>query len=127
MRDHTKLKAFHLADEVAVTTYRTTQKIPKEEVYGITAQMRRAAVSVPSNIVEECASESQAEYCRFLEIAFASLRELHYQVTLSKRLCDFRAFFFLLSTVYPSVISTAGSDLRLRYNQGGKISHIRSK
>jgi len=55
-------------------------------MYGLTSQMRRAAVSVPSNIVEGCARESQAEYLRFLEIAFGSLRELHYQLGLSKRL-----------------------------------------
>ena len=90
MRDHTKLRAFVLADEVAMRTYRETRDFPKEEVYGLTAQMRRAAVSVPSNIVEGCARESQGEYLRYLEIAFASLRELHYQVDLSRRLGYFR-------------------------------------
>ena len=87
MRDHTKLRAFQLADELAVQVYRITTSFPKSEVYGLTSQMRRAAVSVPSNIVEGCARESQSEYLRFLEIAFGSLRELHYQVSLSKRLC----------------------------------------
>ena len=86
MRDHTKLRAFELADEVVLLIYQATRKFPKEEIYGLTSQMRRAAVSVPSNIVEGCARESQAEYLRFLEIAFGSLRELHYQFGLSKRL-----------------------------------------
>ena len=86
MRDHTKLRAFELSDEVALLIYRATREFPKEEIYGLTSQMRRAAVSVPSNIVEGCARESQAEYLRFLEIAFGSLRELHYQFGLSKRL-----------------------------------------
>ena len=86
MRDHTKLRAFELADEVAILIYRTTRVFPKEEVYGLTSQMRRAAVSVPSNIVEGCARESQPEYLRFLEIAFGSLRELHYQFGLARRL-----------------------------------------
>ena len=86
MRDHTKLRAFELADEVAIITYRATRNFPKDEIYGLTSQMRRSAVSVPSNIVEGCARESQTEFLRFLEIAFASLRELSYQFGLSKRL-----------------------------------------
>ena len=78
MRDHTKLRAFELADEVTVLVYRVTAEFPREELYGLTSQMRRAAVSVPSNIVEGCARDSQADYLRFLYIAFGSLRELHY-------------------------------------------------
>jgi four helix bundle protein len=49
MRDHTKLRAFELADEATVLIYRITREFPKEEIYGLTSQMRRAAVSVPSN------------------------------------------------------------------------------
>lgn len=86
MRDHTKLRAFELADELAVTIYQLTRDFPKGEIYGLTSQMRRAAVSVPSNIVEGAARESESEYLRFLEVAFGSLRELHYQFTLSQRL-----------------------------------------
>ncbi len=86
MRDHTKLRAFTLADELVVLVYQITARFPKEELYGLTSQMRRAAVSIPSNIVEGCARDTQADYIRFLYIAFGSLRELHYQLDLSKRL-----------------------------------------
>lgn len=86
MRDHSKLRAFELADEVALLVYGMTRDFPKEEIYGITSQLRRAAVSVPSNIVEGCARSTETEYLRFLEIAFGSLRELHYQIGLSRRL-----------------------------------------
>ena len=86
MRDHKKLRAFEMADEIAVLAYQVTTGFPKEELFGLTSQMRRAAVSVASNIVEGCARDSQADYVRFLHIAFGSLRELHYQLNLSQRL-----------------------------------------
>jgi four helix bundle protein len=86
MRDHTKLRAFELADELAFLVYQVTAEFPKEELYGLTSQMRRAGVEVPSNIVEGCARNSQLDYLRFITIAFGSLRELHYQLGLSKRL-----------------------------------------
>ena len=73
-------------------------------MYGLTAQMRRAAISVPSNIVERCARDSQADYLRFLSIAFGSLRELHYKISLSKRLG-----FVLnddVSLIEPTIIET---------------------
>lgn len=69
MRDHTQLRAFELADEVVMLVYRTTAGFPKEEMFGLTSQIRWAAVSVPSNIVEGCARDSETEYLRFLNTA----------------------------------------------------------
>ena len=86
MRDHTKLRAFEIADDIAASVYAVTAEFPREELYGLTSQMRRAAISVPSNIVEGCARDSQADYVRFLVMAFGSLRELHYQLGLAVRL-----------------------------------------
>ena len=105
MRDHSKLRAFEMADEVAVLAYQVTSVFfPREELYGLTSQIRRAAVSVPSNIVEGCARDSQADYLRFLTMAFGSLRELHYQIGLSNRL----GFLCLrdLSLIEPKIVET---------------------
>ena len=52
VRDHSKLRAFELADSLAVETYKQTRQLPKDELFGLTSQMRRAAVSAASNIVE---------------------------------------------------------------------------
>ena len=86
MRDHTKLRAFELADELAMLVYQETRTFPSDERFGLTSQMRRAGVSTASNIVEGCARESQADYLRFLGMAYGSARELEYQISLAKRL-----------------------------------------
>ena len=86
MRDHTKLKAFELADALAIQVYRATCGFPRNEQFGLTSQMRRSAVSIASNIVEGCARSTEADYVRFLEIAYGSARELEYQVALTQRL-----------------------------------------
>ncbi len=86
MRDPGKLRAFVLADELAVRVYQETRSYPKEEVFGLVSQMRRAAVSVPSNIAEGCGRATEKEYLQFLSIAYGSLKELEYQISLSVKL-----------------------------------------
>ena len=70
MRDHRKLRAFELADELVFAIYSATKSFPKEEQCGLTSQLRRASVSIASNIVEGCARSSHADYVRFLDLAF---------------------------------------------------------
>lgn len=86
MRDHTKLRAFELADELAISVYKATTTFPPEERFGLISQMRRAAVSTASNIVEGCARHTEQEYLRFLDMAYGSSRELQYQASLARRL-----------------------------------------
>ncbi len=97
MRDHTNLRAFQLADQLVVAVYRATSSFPKAEQFGLTAQLRRASVSVASNIVEGCARRTEAEYLRFLDIAYGSVREVEYQLSLSHRLG------YLQDQIYESV------------------------
>jgi len=86
MRDHRNLRAFQLADELVLGVYRATKTFPKDEMFGLTSQLRRAAVSIASNIVEGCARQSQADFVRFLDMAFASAREVEYQLSIAARL-----------------------------------------
>jgi four helix bundle protein len=85
-RDHRKLEAFQQADQLVVLGYQRTADFSQSERYGLLSQIRRSAVSVPTNIVEGCARASQADYLRFLDISFASCRELLYLIDLSSRL-----------------------------------------
>lgn len=85
-RDHRKLRVFQLADELVSLIYQATRKFPRDELFGLTSQMRRAAVSVPANIVEGCSRSSHSDYLHFLVIAKGSLQELGYHLDLSHRL-----------------------------------------
>lgn len=86
MRDYTKIDAWRLADDLAVKVYGHTKGFPREEMFGITRQIRDAASSVPANIAEGSARESRKEYLHFLYIVRGSLTETQYFVHLARRL-----------------------------------------
>lgn len=85
-RDVSKLRVFHTADELMVRLYRVTATLPVEERYGLQSQIRRAALSVPVNIVEGSARGSLREYLSFLNVATASSAEVLYLLSVGRRL-----------------------------------------
>ena len=74
-------KAMDLVDAI----YQATRTFPKEELYGLTNQIRRASVSIPSNIAEGQGRRTQAEFLHFLSIAHGSVRELETQISIARR------------------------------------------
>jgi len=80
------LVAWQKSMNVVEQVYRLTDTFPRRETYGLIGQMRRAAVSVPSNIAEGQAHYTNAEFCRFLRLARGSLAELETQLMISERL-----------------------------------------
>lgn len=86
MRNYRNLKAFKFADELALMIYQVTRQFPKEELFGLTSQLRRAAVSIASNIVEGSARNSESDFLHFLDIAYGSACEVEYQISLAYRL-----------------------------------------
>ena len=82
--DHKKLDVWKYSMDLVVHVYKITSNFPKSEVYGLTSQMRRCAVSVPSNIAEGAARNSNKEYNRFLAIALGSLSELETQLLIAE-------------------------------------------
>lgn len=86
MRDHRKLKAFEIADQLALAVYQRTRSFPRSEEFALKDQIRRAAVSIATNIVEGCARRTEREYLHFLDIAYGSAQELAYQLNLAGRL-----------------------------------------
>lgn len=86
MAGYRELKVWRLAMELAEEVYKLCAEFPKHEVYGLTSQLQRATVSIPSNIAEGQARNSSKEFGHFLGIARGSLAELETQIMLAQRL-----------------------------------------
>ena len=86
VHDFRELKVWNKAHQLTVAIYRTTREFPREELFGLTSQMRRAASSVGANIAEGCGRRSDAELTRFLHIARGSAVELENHLLLAKDL-----------------------------------------
>lgn len=86
LQSYRELLVWQKAMELVLTVYCLTEAFPKREIYGLSAQLRRAGVSVPSNIAEGYGRGSHKEYLQFLSIAQGSLKELETQVILAERL-----------------------------------------
>lgn len=83
MKDFRKLKVWEKAHQLTLKIYKVTEEFPREELYGLTSQIRRACVSIPTNIAEGCVRSSDADFSRFLYIALGSTSELEYLILLS--------------------------------------------
>jgi four helix bundle protein len=83
MRDFRELKVWQKSHSLTLSVYRATEMFPKQEIYGLTSQLRRSSASIAANIAEGCGRHGQAELARFLQIAMGSASELEYHLLLS--------------------------------------------
>jgi four helix bundle protein len=86
VKDFKELKVWQKAHELALSVYLESRSFPKEELYGLTSQLRRAAISVGANIAEGCGRRSDGEFGRFLQIARGSASEVEYHLLLARDL-----------------------------------------
>jgi four helix bundle protein len=90
VKNYSELIAWQRAMDLVTEVYKATKNAPKEELYGLTSQLRRAAVSIPSNIAEGQGRKSTGEFLHHLSIAHGSLREVETQVLIGERLGYFQ-------------------------------------
>ena len=83
MRDFHKLMIWQRSHSLTLEIYKITKTFPKEEVFGLTSQIRRAVSSIPTNIAEGCGRNSNKEFAHFLQIAIGSATEVEYQLLLA--------------------------------------------
>jgi len=86
MKDFKELEVWVKAHQLTLAVYEATQTFPRDELYGLTRQIRRSCASIPANIAEGCGRSGDAELARFLQIAMGSASELEYHILLARDL-----------------------------------------
>lgn len=86
MKNFYELKVWQKAHELTLEVYQITANFPREELYGLTSQLRRACSSIPANLAEGCGRNGDAEFARFCSIAMGSASELEYHLLLARDL-----------------------------------------
>ncbi len=86
MRDFRELQVWEKSHQLTLAMYKATTRFPREELYGLTSQMRRSCASIPANIAEGCGKRSNPDFSRFLQIASGSASELDYHLLLARDL-----------------------------------------
>ena len=101
MQDFKKLRVWQKSHDLTLRMYGLTSRFPREEMYGLTNQIRRACVSIPTNIAEGCGRGSAADFARFLHIAMGSANEAEYLILLARDLkyLDTDLFAGLMDTI----------------------------
>jgi four helix bundle protein len=117
VRDFRQLKVWEKSHDLVLSVYQARQSFPREEIYGLTSQVRRAAASIPSSIAEGCGRNSQADLARFCDIGMGSASELEYQLLLA------RGLSWLTSKQYENLLTQVTEVKRML---AGYIHYLRS-
>lgn len=114
MRPHEKLDVWTKAVEMVIVVYSITRSFPADERYGLTSQIRRAAVSIPANIAEGAARQSDKEFYQFLSIAQGSSSELETELLIAKNLGylsleDYERMYSEINTIARMIVGLSKS------------------
>ena len=116
MKTHVDLDVWKKSMDFVENIYRISSQFPKEEIYGLTSQIRRAAVSVPSNIAEGASRQGSKEFVQFLYISLGSLSEVETQAMLAKRLNFVNNIDIILKEI-----------ITIKKMLNGLITHLKNK
>ena len=119
MKDFRTLQVWEKAHHLTLSSYRTTNLFPKSELYGLTSQIRRCAVSIAANIAEGCGKRGNGEFQRFLNIAAGSASELEYHFLLARDLG------YLNETDYPPLNASVVEVKRMLASLARKVEEDR--